>query len=430
MIPDVRYARSGTVAIAYQVVGDGPSTVVYSPHLCTIDGLWRAPHARAFLQALAAEVRLIVFNPRGTGLSDRPRGVTLESRLDDINAVLQATRSERVTLFGVSESANSCALFASTFPERCNGLVLFNPYVTGATDREEGDAWISDMREHWGERAWMTEFAASINPGYVDDPDLLEWFIWMQRAAASPATAAEFARMQVDTNMADVLPTIRVPTTIAYRDSADEGALAFARPILDVETVRLSGDAADPYTGGDELVGTILRRTRGEPDLPIPETVLATLLFTDLTDSTAMATRMGDGAWKDLLALHYADVRRELTRYRGVEVDTAGDGFFCRFDGPAKAIACARAIIEGGRARGIEVRAGVHTGECQLVGEKPAGIAVHIGARVLGAADPGEVLVTSTVRDLVAGSGFTFDDRGEHELKGIAGRWTLYAVTS
>ena len=424
-IPDVSYARTGGVAIAYQSTGEGPP-VIYAPHLCTIEALWRAPHTRAFLDRLAAHLRVVVFNPRGTGLSDRPRSITLESRMDDINAVMDAMGVEQATLFGVSESANACALFASTFPERCARLVLFMPYARVAESEEEKNAWIREMREHWGERAWMEGFARLISPVYADDPEMLDWFIWMQRAAASPAAAAEFARMQMETDISDVLPTIRIPTLIAHRSTDREEARSIAERIHDVEVVEIVGTGHDPY--GSELADLIIQVARQDALPRLPDTVLATLLFTDLTASTETASLLGDEAWRELLARHHADVRRDVTRFRGVEVDSAGDGFFCRFDGPARAIECALSIVETARTHDLEVRAGLHTGECELVGTKPAGIAVHIGARVLGQAQPGEVLVSSTVKDLVAGSGTSFADRGERPLKGVPGTWKLYAV--
>ncbi len=426
-IPDVRYARAGGVAIAYQSVGDGPP-VVYAPHLCTIDALWQAPHTRAFLDRLAARVRLIVFNPRGTGLSDRPRSVTLESRMDDINAVMDATALESASLFGVAESANVCALFASTYPERCQHLILHWPYAVMDGSEETKNAEIREIRERWGERAWMEEFGREINPAYADDPELMDWFVWMQRAAASPSAAADFTRMQMDTDIGDVLPTVRVPTLIVHPSGEGDAARQVAERIPDATVLELPSEGLDPYTDTDQLTELIIRAAHQDTLPQIPESVLATLLFTDLTDSTVMAAELGDEEWRRVLVRHHADVRRELARFRGVEVDTAGDGFFCRFDGPARAIACARAIVESGRARGLVVRAGIHTGECAVMGSDLAGVAVHIGARVLGQAQPGEVLVSRTVKDLVAGSGNTFDDRGEHALKGVPGTWTLFAV--
>jgi class 3 adenylate cyclase len=428
MIPDVQYARTGGVAIAYQVAGDSPDAILYSPHLCTIEALWRAPHTRRFLDLLTAQTRLIVFNPRGMGLSDRPRGVTLESRMDDINAVLDAAGVERVTLFGVAESGNACALYASTYPERCDSLCLFTPYATVSDPEDVRQAWVREMREHWGERAWMEAFSTQISPEYMADPELMDWFVWMQRAAASPAAAAEFARMQMETDITDVLPTIKVPTVVMFREQHRAEAESFARPMKNVELLLVSGTGADPYSSAEEIASTLVDQARRETSPVVPESLLATLLFTDLTDSTTTAAAMGDRAWRELLEAHHADVRRELVRFRGVEVDSAGDGFFCRFDGPARAIACAQAIVRQGSERDVIVRAGLHTGECELVGPKPAGIAVHIGARVLAEAEPGEILVSSTVKDLVAGSDLTFTQRGEHQLKGVPDTWTLYRV--
>lgn len=426
-IPDVRYARIGGVSIAYQSVGDGPA-LIYAPHLCTIDALWQARHTRAFLDRLVEHVRLVVFNPRGTGLSDRPRTVTLESRMDDISAVMDAESIDQATLFGVAESANVCALFASTYPERCRNLILHWPYAALDEDEETKNAWVREAREHWGERTWMEEFARDISPAYGRDSDLMDWFVRMQRAAVSPSAAAEFTRMQIDTDIGDVLPTIRVPTVVVYPSGTSDAARDVATRIPNATAVSLPSEGIDPYTDAEQLTDLLIRAVHEAPLPQLSESVLATFLFTDLTDSTSLAAAMGDLAWKDLLGQHHDDVRRALSRYRGIEVDTAGDGFFCRFDGPARAIECAKAIVADGAARGLQVRAGLHTGECELLGPKPAGIAVVIGARVLGHAESGEVLVSRTVKDLVAGSGNLFDDRGEYTLKGVPDTWTLYAV--
>lgn len=426
-IPDVRYARTGGVSIAYQSVGDG-SPLVYAPHLCTIEALWRAPHTRAFLDRLSERLQLIVYNPRGTGLSDRPRTVTLESRMDDITAVLDAVGLDRASLFGVAESANVCALFASTYPERCRNLILHWPYAAMDEDEATKNGWVAEAREHWGERAWLESFAREINPAYARDPQLMDWFVWMQRAAVSPNGAAEFTRMQLDTDIGDVLPTIKVPTLVAYPSSQGAAARQVADRIPDATAVSLPSDGIDPYSDAEQLTELIIRAVLDDDLQYVPDSVLATLLFTDLTDSTSMAAEMGDRAWKDLLGLHHDDVRRAVSRFRGTEIDSAGDGFFCRFDGPARAIECAKSIVADAAERGLQVRAGVHTGECELLGPKPAGIAVVIGARVMGIAQPGEVLVSRTVTDLVAGSGNTFLPRGEHTLKGVPGTWALFAV--
>ena len=426
-IPDVRYARAGGVAIAYQSVGQGPA-LIYAPHLCTIEALWRAPHSRRFLDRLSEHLQLIVYNPRGTGLSDRPRVVTLESRMDDLNAVLDATGLEQASLFGVAESANVCALFASTYPERCRNLILHWPYAKLDEDDETKNAWVRDAREHWGERTWMEDFAGEISPIYARDPDLMDWFVWMQRAAVSPSAAAEFTRMQIDTDIGDVLPTIRVPTVVVAPSGHSDAARDVTASIPNATAVSLPSEGVDPYADGDQLTDLLIRVVQEAPMPHLSDSVLATLLFTDLVDSTSMAAAMGDHAWKDVLTQHHDDVRRALGRYRGTEVDSAGDGFFCRFDGPARAIECAKAIVAQAADRGLQVRAGLHTGECELLGPKPAGIAVVIGARVMSHAEPGEVLVSRTVTDLVAGSGNTFVPRGEHTLKGVPGTWALFAV--
>ena len=433
-VPEVRYARAGGVAIAYQVVGAGPPDVVYAPHLTNLWSLWTGEYYASCLRRLAGEVRLIVFNPRGTGLSDRPRNVTLEARMDDITAVLDAVGIERATVFGVAESANVCALFAATYPERCERLALWQPYARSVRSDDypygllEAD-WIAsvrDVRERWGERELLTEWAEFLDPAILEDRGRLEHFVWMHRLSASPAAAADFRRMQLETDITDVLGSIRVPTLIFHRSHLRGPAEYVAARIPAAQVVELGGVSAGPYS--EDAIAALVDFVRGEVPRAVPESVLATVLFTDLVGSTARAADLGDRGWRDLLTRHHADVRRELARFRGAEVDTAGDGFFCRFDGPARAMACARAIVEGARHHDLEVRAGIHTGECELVGEKVAGIAVVTGSRISSLATPGEVLVSQTVKDLVAGSGFAFEERGEHELKGVPGAWRLYAV--
>lgn len=434
-MPDVSYARSGGVAVAYQIVGDGPVDVVYAPHLTNLFSLWVGGYSGAFLRRLAEDVRLIVFNPRGTGLSDRPRNVTLESRMDDINAVLDAVGIERATLFGAAESANVCALYAATYPERCERLALFGPYARSVRtetypfggSEAEWLTWVREMREGWGERAFLTEFARAIDPAIAEDEETLDWFIWMHRLSASPTAAADFARMAMETDISDVLGSIRVPTLILHREAQRGEAHYMAERIPGANAIEMGGAGGQgPYT--DDVAEALVAFVHGAVPISVPDSVLATVLFTDLVGSTQRAAELGDSGWRALLTEHQRLVRRELSRHRGVEIDTAGDGFFCRFDGPARAIACARAVVEDARSLDLEVRAGVHTGECEVVGEKIAGIAVHVGARVAASAGPGEVLVSGTVKDLVAGSGFSFEDRGEHELKGVPGSWRLFAV--
>ena len=429
-VPDVRYARSGGVAVAYQVVGDGPVDFVYAPHLTNLWTLWQSPLMEPFLSRLADQVRLVVFNPRGTGLSDRPRNVTLEARMDDISAVLDALELQRATLFGVAESANVCALYAATYPERCDRLALFGPYARsvrsdsypyGATE-EDWLEWVRQVRDRWGDRDFLEEFARRIDPTIADS----DWFVWMHRLSASPSAAADFARMQLETDVTDVLGSIRVPTLVLYRTRTRDPGRYVAERIPGAETVEFGGESIGPYS--DDVADALLAFVRAEPTHVVPDSVLATVLFTDLVSSTERAAEIGDRGWRELLERHQVEVRREVARYRGVEIDTAGDGFFCRFDGPARAISCATRIVEGAGRLGLEVRAGIHTGECEVIGDKIAGIAVNLGSRIAGTAAPAEVLVSSTVKDLVAGSGFTFDDRGEHVLKGLPGSWRLFSV--
>jgi class 3 adenylate cyclase len=430
-VPDVSYTRSGDVAIAYQVVGDGPEDLVFLPFLANIWSLWIWPPFARFAHGLAADRRLIVVNPRGVGLSDRPRGFTVESRMDDLLAVMDAVRSERAAVLGIAESAATCAVFAASYPERVSRLLLFLPYARGARDEEERRAAVERLRserDRWGTREQLEAMGRRLNPQWADDEEYLDWFVWHHRLTAGPATIVEFRRMQLELDITDVLSAIRVPTLVMSKEPMREESAEVAELIPSAELVELPGEGLAIMENDfaleaidDFLVGVSPRR--------IPDTVLATLLFTDLVGSTEHATELGDSDWRELLVKQRTLVRRELERYRGSEVDTAGDGFFARFDGPARAIACARAVVEGTRALGLDVRAGIHTGECELVDGKPAGLSVHVGARVSGQAAPGEVLVTGTVKDLVAGSGIAFESRGEQELKGVPGTWSIYAVS-
>jgi len=384
----------------------------------------------AALDRLASEIRLVVINPRGTGLSDRPRNVTLEARMDDFTAVLDSVGSSRANFLGVSTSANVCALYAATYPERCERLVLERPFPRGVRSPENLDRWdedewltfIRDVRERWGDREFLVDMISELDVDVSADPEALDWHVWQARLAASASTAADWVRMSMETDITDVLSAIRAPTLVLHTEGEYEEARMVCRAIRDSRALEVRS------TYDRRVSEAVLDFLRGEPFAMVPDSVLATALFTDLVGSTERASALGDRAWSELLARHHADVRRELVRFRGVEVDSAGDGFFCRFDGPARAMACARAVVEGAKALDLQVRAGIHTGECELVGEKITGIAVVTGARISALAAPGEVLVSSTVKDLVAGSGFAFEERGEHELKGVPGTWRLYAV--
>ena len=429
-VPEVAYARSGDVAIAYQAVGEGPPDLVLLPFLANIYTLWQAPRFAEFARVLAAGRRLIVVNPRGVGLSDRPRGFTVESRMDDIRAVLDDLGVDRATLLGQAEQGATCAVFAASYPDRVERLVLYNPWGRQTPDpavRERELARLREEREAWGSRPFLEEMAATINPQWADDRAYLDWFVWHHRLTATPAAWVEVRRMQLDLDISEVLPAIRVPTLVIAKDFIEPRSRAIADAIPGCEFVVVPGRGGSMYEN-DHTFEAIQAFLAGAPQSRIPDTVLATVLFTDLVDSTPRAVELGDRGWRELLERHNELVRRELERFRGVELDTAGDGFFASFDGPARAIACARAIAERVPDLGLAVRAGIHTGECERVGEKLAGLAVNVGARVSAAAGPGEVLVSGTVKDLVAGSGIRFADRGVRELKGIPGEWRIYSV--
>ena len=429
-VPEIQYTRSGDVAIAYQVVGDGDHDLVFSPFLSNIWSFWRLYGAAVFGRELAEGRRLIVVNHRGVGLSDRTRGFTIESRMDDLRAVMDATASQRASVLGIGESAATCAVYAASYPERVDKLILFTPYVRGIRaedDRARVTARISRDRDRWGDRDYLERVAIDLNPQWSDEREYLDRFVEHHRLTASPATIVEFRRMQVELDISDVLPAIRVPTLVLDKRPNESLSRDVAAAIPGAEYVELPGRGFAMWEN-DFALEAVERFLSGSAPRHVPDSVLATVLFTDLVESTERAAELGDRRWSDVLARHHADVRKELDRFRGEEIDTAGDGFFCRFDGPARAMACARAIVEGAAALDLRVRAGVHTGECERMGDKISGIAVVTGARISALAGPGEVLVSSTVKDLVAGSGLAFDDRGEHELKGVPGTWRLYAV--
>jgi len=430
-VPDVSYARSGDVSIAYQVVGDGPTDLVLLPFLSNLYTLWQAPKFAELGHRLAEGRRLIVVNPRGVGLSDRPRGFTIESRMDDLRTVMDAVGSERPALLGIAEAAATCAVFAASNPDRVERLVLYDPWSRSAFDareREEAHASIPAQRERWGRRDVLEGWAGDLNPQWADDPEYVEWFVWHHRLTTSPSSWVEFRRMQIDLDVTDALPAIRVPTLVISKGSERPNAEEVASRIPGAEYVVVPG-VGRAIQENEFPVEAIEAFLAGSAARRIPDTVLATVLFTDLVGSTERAAELGDRGWRAVLERHNELVRMELARYRGVEIDTAGDGFFASFDGPARAISCAREIVDRMPGLGLQVRAGIHTGECERVGEKLAGLAVNVGARVSGLASTGEVLVSQTVKDLVAGSGIEFEDRGAHELKGVPGEWRLYAVS-
>jgi class 3 adenylate cyclase len=432
--PEVHYARSGDLSVAYQTVGEGANDLVFVPFLANIIWQWEQPLYVRMYRRLSSFARLILLDKRGTGLSDRPRDLpTLETRMDDIRAVMDAARSERAALIGTSAGGQLCALFAATYPERTTALILHNTPWRGAGPTEfgaeESMRLLRDARARWGQRDFFAEQMRRIFPTFADDPEFEDWYVTHERLAASPAAGIAFLRMLIDTDIRGVLSAIRVPTLYLYHEPFREDARYAANQIPDVELVKLT--AVDLGLHADETVADEVERfISGARREPVPERVLATVLFTDIVGSTERAAELGDRSWRELLSAHDRAVRAELERFRGREVDTAGDGFFATFDGPARAVWCAAAIRHSVQALGLDVRAGVHTGECELDGEKVRGIAVHTGARVVSLARPGEVLVSSTVKDLVAGSGIVFEDRGAHDLKGVPGEWRLFAVES
>jgi pimeloyl-ACP methyl ester carboxylesterase len=339
-MPDVHYARAGGVAIAYQVVGEGPQTLVYVPPVTNLYSLWELPRAASFLRRLSEEARVVVFNPRGTGLSDRPHNMTLESRVDDLNAVLDAIEQERATIFGGDVSANVCALFAASFPERCDRLVLFVPharalrsdsYDYGATEDEAMEG-IREWRTSWGDREQLESFARALfHPEITEEEGFLDWFVKERRLAASPAAAVEFARMAAATDITAVLGSIRVSTLVLHRQSDRDTARYVAARIPHATIVELGGEGVWLYA--EDVADAVLSFLRGEAVPSVPDSVLATVLFTDLVGSTQRAAELGDRDWRDVLERHHAQVRSELGRYRGTEVDSAGDGFFAASTG-------------------------------------------------------------------------------------------------
>jgi class 3 adenylate cyclase len=429
---DIRYARSGGVAIAYQVVGDGETDLVYVPdYMSNLVYDWMWDPSRKFYERLAESFRLILFDKRGTGLSDHGgQFAALETRIDDLRAVLDEVGSTKAVIFGAQEGSGMAALYAATYPERVRALVLFHPGSDYGNDDENAERALAELRDQWGTRAYSDQLLRVGCPTLYAQEEERERFANHLRLGASPAVAYALNRAFLETDLSEVLPAVRAPTLVLYRRGSlgEEPTLEIAQRMRGARTVPVSGTDYFGLFLSPDIADEIERFVGGEETTDVPDTVLATVLFTDLVQSTEKAAQLGDRAWHQLLERHHTLVRRELSRFRGEERDTAGDGFFATFDGPGRAIRCAQAVIDGVRELGLEVRAGVHTGECELHDGKPSGIAVNIGARTAGEASAGEVLTTSTVRDLVAGTGLAFEDRGERELKGVPGAFRLYSV--
>jgi len=446
-VPETRYAQSGEISIAYQVVGDGPFDLVYAPAFVShVELAWEIPSLAAYFRRLASFSRLIRFDKRGTGMSDRVGSQpTLETRMDDLRAVMDAAGSERAAIIGVSEGGPMAILFAATYPDRAWALVLEGTYAR--------TMWAPDYP--WGEReeeferdltveieGWGTgtqERSLQIAQALAPSGSVADWepLAKMIRHGASPGARRDLVLMSKQIDVRHALPAIQIPTLVLNRTDEDPATIASSQHLAD----QITGASHTEFPGRDHAlfvgdpnrvageIESFLKQAWAElPARSEPSTLLATVLFTDIVGSTAKMAQLGDRRWRELLHEHHNAVRRQLSRFRGVEMDTAGDGFFARFDGPARAIKCAEAITEAVQPLGLHVRAGLHTGECEVADGKVAGIAVSIGARIAATAEPDEVLVSSTVKDLVAGSGLTFDDRGIRELKDVPGEWRLYSV--
>ena len=439
MLSRTKYAKSGEVHIAYQAGGEGERDLVLVPGFIShLEWSQEEPSIVHCLERLASFSRLIVFDKRGTGLSDPvPAPASLEERVDDIRAVMDAVGSERAAIVGVSEGGAMAALFAATYPERTSSLVLYGSYARvarapdypcGVTDEQLEQ--LARACDRWGDGVLLTAFA----PSLAQDRRFREWWAQLQRLSASPGMVRALFKLYPQIDIRSALPAIHVPTLVLNRKGDRMTPIGMSRylsqHIADARHVELEGDDHLFFAGdADSILDEIEEFLTGIRQGPSAgRRALMTLLFTDIVGSTEHAARLGDKAWRELLERHHAIVRRQLVRFGGNEVDTAGDGFFATFDGPARAVRCGQAIREGVRALGIEIRAGLHTGECETAAGQTRGIAVHIGARIAAAAGAGDILVSSTVKDLVVGSGLRFSDRGLVSLKGLEDPWRLYAV--
>ena len=438
-IPETRYVKSGELYIAYQVFGAGSVDLFYVPGFVShLEHQWEDAAWAHMLRRLGSFSRVITFDKPGTGLSDRLADFpTLEQRIDDVRAVMDAVGSQRAAFFGISEGGPMSILFAATHPQRTSALILYGTYARrmwapdhpwGRTEAEM-DAILERIDRDWGKDALLD----LSDPSIANNDEARRTFARYFRLAASPGAALTVLRLQTQIDVRHVLPAIHVPALVMHR-SGDrvtrvEQGRYLAEHIPGAKFVELAGNDHMPAVGnGDAIIDEIGEFLTGVRPVEI-DRVLATILFTDIVGSTERALALRDRRWRELLEQYYATVRRELARFRGREIDRAGDGLFAAFDGPARAIRCACRIRDEVRSLGLEVRSGLHAGECEVLGDKIGGIAVHIGARVAAAAEPGEVLVSNTVKDLVAGSGIAFKDRGTHALRGLPGEWALFVVT-
>jgi class 3 adenylate cyclase len=447
-VPDVRYTRSGEIALAYQAFGDGPLELVYAPQwINNLELAWTNPLYARFLRRLGSLGRIAFFDRRGTGLSDRLAATDappLETLMEDLGAVVDAAGFERPVLFGGSDAASVCALFAATHPDRTSALIAYGAEARGTAAPDYPWAWsaeawheyLTELASGWGTDAYTKRVFDWLVPSERADAEQRVWWRAMMRLSATPSSMSALEAIWAKLDIRPVLPTVQAPTLVLHRSGDPveevEAGRDFAVRIPGARFVELPGDDW-PVWAGDQAVlfaeiEAFLRELRDEADEL--DRVLATILFTDIVGSTELAASLGDRRWRELLERHHTVVRALLGRYRGVEQDVAGDGFFASFDGPARAVRCAQAIVEAVRPLQLEIRAGAHTGEVGRADGKASGIAVSIAARVAALARPSEVLVSQTVRDLVAGSGIRFVDRGAHALKGVDGSWQLFATAA
>jgi class 3 adenylate cyclase len=435
MQPVTRYAKSGEIHIAYQVFGDGPLDLVFVPlFVSNIELYWDQPNWARWLERLGSYARVAIFDKRGTGGSDRVSELPgIELRMDDLRAVMDAAGMEQAALLGVSEGGPLAALFAATYPQRCRALVLygsFAKFLSWFPTDEAFEQFLGYVEQAWGSGASLPFFAPSV----AHDQATQQWWGRFERLGASPSGVTALMKMNRQIDITDIIPAIRVPTLVIHRtDDVTinvEGGRYLAEHIPDARYLELPGNDHPPWIGdnSEEISAAIEEFLTGSRPPVSVDRVLATVLFTDIVGSTEKAAALGDRRWRDLLDGHHSTIRRNLARFRGNEIKSTGDGFLATFDGPARAVRCACAIVDEIRLLGIQVRAGLHTGECEMSDNDVSGIAVHIGARVTSLAGASEVLVSSTVKDLVAGSGLRFGDRGNRSLKGVPGEWHIYAV--
>lgn len=436
---ETRYAKSGELNIAYQVFGAGDVNLVLIPGWASnVENIWMLPEFAGFAGSLAEFAQVLLLDRRGTGLSDPVADPpTLEERMDDVRAVLDAAGWRSAAIWGISEGGPMAMMFAATYPQRAPRLVLYGTFArfSRAHDYPFGypqqlnERWLGTLESTWG----SGELSRSFAPSLAADPEVMRLLARLERTAMSPGTARKLFTLLTQTDVRHVLPAIRVPTLILHR-AGDQpvrvgNARYLAERIAGARYVELAGHDHLPWMGDvDALLGEVREFLTGERAAPEPDRVLTTILFCDIVESTRRAAELGDRGWKELLGRFYALAEDKLRRFHGRKLDTAGDGLFAAFDGPARAVRCGAALVEAVRPLGVQLRAGVHTGECDVLGEKYSGIAVHLGARIASAAQPGEVLVSSTVRDLVVGSGIPFEDLGPRSFKGVPDPWHLFAL--